>query len=222
MASFLSRLSAASVVIDGNTYPLNDYPTTLIDDLRGRLGNNVVAIIEELQQSGYNPDSAPDHIDPMIADWPEAYVEALREEELWEAPDEQVLEVLSTDHTDMRFGQSIDLNIQHGFYFNPGNGQITIGQGSDSGHLIEVMDSPDTIDITMDGDIRCSTSEVADWYVRDAAEKVRWVFESAKGPWLLTADYHERKGYEFYFLVVRFLSVEDDAAFIAAFPEARA
>lgn len=160
---------------------------------------------------------------PQIADWPDSYVAVLRDGEFWECPDKELLEALCKHHEAMRFGQHIDLNIRNGFYFNPGDGQITIGKGSDCGHRIEVLDSViDGIDITAAGHMSWSAAPFADHYVSAADDKMAWVFNKATGPWMLVAEYHERKGDEFYFLIVRFLSVADDKAFVAAFPEPNA
>jgi hypothetical protein len=60
MPSFLSQLRESGVVIYGVTYPLDDFPSTYIDALRGRLGDNVSAIIAEIEELGHSPDTAPD------------------------------------------------------------------------------------------------------------------------------------------------------------------
>lgn len=60
--SFLSQLRDASVTIDGVPYALDDYPTSFIDMLRGHLGDNISAIVAEIEELGFSADTAPEFV----------------------------------------------------------------------------------------------------------------------------------------------------------------
>lgn len=157
---------------------------------------------------------------PELSDWPEGYVLEAREndERLWKATDAQVLKALIRDHSDMRFGSYIDLNIQQGFYLHCGNGVVGKSTGSDSGFVVGALGSP-SIDVTATGDVRWFSSD-AEENIEAPQEKMRWVLANALGPWLLTADFEEGRCDSWYWLTLRFLADADEAAFLAAFPEA--
>jgi hypothetical protein len=160
----------------------------------------------------------------QITDWPEGYVEEVRENLIEELADEvcddDLLDHLCDHHEAMRFGQYIDLNIQQGFYVRPGNNVVDVS-GSDSGYVIGALGSP-SIDIDNQGNVAWYRSEVEQHYVTDGYGKLEWVLANATGPWFLTADLEEGRGEHWYWLVLRFLSRADDAAFRKAFPEAGA
>ncbi len=158
---------------------------------------------------------------PQISDWPEGYVAELLEVDLYGAMEEEILDALVSEHMGMRFGRHIDLNIQQGFYLHFGDGDLSKAEGSDSGFVVGALGSPS---VTVDATGRASwwASEAEPHYVEDGPEKLTWVLANARGPWMLTADYHEGKWDGWYWLVLRFLSDADEAAFLVAFPGAGA
>lgn len=170
------------------------------------------------KQSMANP--LPFYQPEKLSDWPKEYAERVRENECYDEPDEVLLDILSEHHQAMRFGQYIDLNIQQGFYLRLGNGQITKPQGSDSGYVIGALDHP-SITITNNGLLDWWSSDAERHYVADdGVEKLAWAFDKATGPWMLVCEYAHRKGEEWDWLVLRFLSDDDEAAFRKAFPKA--
>lgn len=52
MTSFLSQLSAASAVIDGVTYPLDDYPSAYIDYVMSLEADVIGEIISAVERDG--------------------------------------------------------------------------------------------------------------------------------------------------------------------------
>ena len=160
--------------------------------------------------------------EPQLSDWPLVYAEWVAENSESPVNDkEELLDLLCQEHEDMRFGQYIDLNLQQGFHLQPGNGLVTKKQGVDSGFVIGALSG---LGITIDRNdfLDWSSSEAEQHYVRDGCAKLAWVLGKATGPWFLTADFHEGKRDDWYWLVLRFLSEADEAAFLAAFPEAAA
>jgi hypothetical protein len=153
----------------------------------------------------------------QITDWPEGYVEEVRERFMDELSDDDLLDYLCDNEEPMRFGQYIDLNIQQGFYVRPGNGVVDVS-GSDAGYVIGALGSP-SIDIDNDGNVAWYSSEVEQHYVTNGYGKLEWVLANATGPWFLTADMEQGRGDYWYWLVLRFLSRADDVAFRTAFPE---
>jgi hypothetical protein len=161
----------------------------------------------------------PAAAEPQLSDWPEGYVASLNEHEFdGEASDEALLAELTFSHDDMRFGQRIDLDIQQGFYFHPGNGVVGKAQGSDSGFVIGGLERL-AIDVDNTGSVWWWAIENEHRYVADGFKRLEWVLANAVGPWFLTADYQEAKWEPWYWLVLRFLSDTDEAEYLAAFPE---
>jgi hypothetical protein len=64
--SFLTELSEASVAIDGEMYPLDEFPYTYLDAVRERTGNSVPDMILEMQELGFTPGSAPDTLEAEV------------------------------------------------------------------------------------------------------------------------------------------------------------
>lgn len=159
------------------------------------------------------------HAVHRISDWPAGYVAELKGGEYWDASDAAVLAELTQYHQPMRFGRHIDLNVQHGFHLEAGDGLVTHVTGIGSGYVIGALGHLG-IDIEPTGRVSWSSSEVEKHYVENGPVKLEWALAKAKGPWLLTAEYYERRGCEWYWLILRFFSGADQKAFDLAFPPA--
>lgn len=210
-----------TVHVDGVNYKLSDYPLSFMADLRARNANDLGELCAELEALAYTPADAPALLEPLLSDWPSDFVEKFRADECFECGEHEVLDGLMERWPEMRFGRYIDLNIQQGFYLHVGDGKITLPTGSDSGHVIGALaDLGVTID--QEGNPGWWASEAEKHYVSDGRAKLSWALEKATGPWLLTADLEEGRHEHWYWLVLRFLSDIDEAAFLAAFKEAGA
>jgi hypothetical protein len=157
--------------------------------------------------------------EPRISDWPKGFVEQVREVETEDGSDTEVLATLIQYHGHMRFGRQINLNAQQGYYLVAGDGVVSHANGPGTGYVIGALECAE-IDIEPNGKVSWCSSDAEKHYVENGPAKLEWALANAKGPWLLTADYYQRGGYDWYWLILRFLSGADQKAFDLAFPPA--
>lgn len=67
MPSFLSQLRDASVVIDGVTYPLDDYPDPYINYLRRFNDDDIGYLKANVEEDQFTPDTAPSDVYDLSA-----------------------------------------------------------------------------------------------------------------------------------------------------------